>query len=67
MTDNDDIGRGDRLWLQPADQKVAKPFALIRDVVLGDDGRPACLVATMNHGGGDQETIIITLERQCHG
>lgn len=59
----DQIGRGDRLWLQPEGQKVAQPYAQIHDVVLGPDGRPACLVATMVHEGERQETIILTLER----
>lgn len=35
MSPADTIGRGDRLWLQPAGQKVAQPYAQIHDVVLG--------------------------------
>lgn len=63
MSRQDDISRGDRLWLQPAGQKVAQPYAQIHDVVLGPDGRPACVVAKMPRDDGTQETIILTLER----
>lgn len=67
MNDLDGIGRGDQLWLQPAGQKVARPYAQIRDVVLGADGRPAGLIAVMTHADGNQETVIIALERPGHG
>lgn len=67
MSIADQIARGDRLWLQPAGQKVALAYAQIRDVVLDADGRPVGLVATMGDADGQQETIIITLERPRHG
>lgn len=67
MNPLDDAGRGDRLWLQPAKGKVARPMATIQDVILGGDGRPACLVARIRHEDGRVEPIILTLERPGHG
>ena len=56
------IGRGDRLCVQREGERQARVIAEVADVVLGADGRPELVTATLRHPCGGRDLVVLSFQ-----